>query len=103
MRGTLDNLVELSLLRNDPRQQRHVQLPAAVAEVIRQLREAARAASVEIVVAGELPPIEINAAAVELCLSNLVANAIKYSDPARKDSRVEISADQCEKPRTAGS
>ena len=96
MRGTLDNLVELSRLRNDPRQQRHVELPAAVAEVIRQLREAARAANVEIAVIGELPAVEVNAAAVELCLSNLVANAIKYSDPARQDRRVDISSEQCD-------
>src|SRR6476646_602061 len=68
MRGTLDNLVELSRLRSDPRQQRHIELPAAVAEVTRQLREAAKAENVEIRVAGELPPVEVNAAAVELCL-----------------------------------
>ena len=96
MRATLDNLVELSRLRNDPRQQRHVQLPAAVSEVVRQLREAARAERVEIRTVGVLPPVEVNAAAVELCLSNLVANAIKYSDPGKAERWVEISSDQCE-------
>lgn len=92
MRATLDNLVELSRLRNDPRQQRHVQLPAAVAEVTRQLREAAKAENVEIRVAGQLPAVEVNAAAVELCLSNLIANAIKYSDRAKEQRWVEISS-----------
>ena len=92
MRATLDNLVELSRLRTDPRQQRHVQLPAAVAEVTRQLREAAKSENVEIRVAGELPGVEVNAAAVELCLSNLVANAIKYSDPEKENRWVEISS-----------
>jgi len=96
MRATLENLVELSRLRNDPRQQRHVELPAAVTEVMRQLREAARAGNVEIRIAGELPNVEVNAAAVELCLSNLVANAIKYSDSGKPDRWVEISSEQCE-------
>ncbi|MDQ6717464.1 MAG: sensor histidine kinase [Gemmatimonadota bacterium] len=97
MRGTLDNLVELSRPRDDPRQQRHVELPAAVAEVIRQLRDAAKAESVEIRVCGELPAVEINAAAVELCLSNLIANAIKYADPVKAERWIEISSDWCDK------
>ena len=96
MRGTLDNLVELSRLRNDSRQQRHVELPAAVAEVIRQLRDTGRAENIEIRIAGELPNVEVNAAAVELCLSNFVVNAIKYSDPAKTDRWVEISSEQCD-------
>jgi signal transduction histidine kinase len=96
MRATLDNLVELSRLRNDPRQQRHVELPAAVAEVTRQLREAARAEGVEIRTVGVLPAVEVNAAAVELCLSNLIANAIKYSDPAKPEKWVEVSSEQCD-------
>ncbi|MBA3645205.1 MAG: sensor histidine kinase [Gemmatimonadaceae bacterium] len=100
MRATLDNLVELSRMRNDPQQQRHVQLPAAVAEVIRQLREAAKAENVEIRVAGELPPVEVNAAAVELCLSNLVANAIKYSDADKPDRWVEISSEMSGDPES---
>jgi signal transduction histidine kinase len=94
MSATLDNLVELSRLRTDPRQQRHVQLPAAVAEVTRQLREAAKSENVEIRVAGELPGVEVNAAAVELCLSNLIANAIKYSDREKENRWVEISAEE---------
>jgi signal transduction histidine kinase len=35
----------------------------------------------------------VSAAAFELCLSNLVANAIKYSDPAKDRSWVEIRAE----------
>jgi signal transduction histidine kinase len=96
MSGTIDNLVELARLRSDPRQQRHVGLPAAVTEVTRQLREAARAENVEIRIAGDLPPVEVNAAAVELCLSNLIANAIKYSDKSKAERWVEISSEQCD-------
>lgn len=96
MRVTLDNLVELARLRNDQRQQRHVELPAAVNEVLRQLREAAKSQNVEIRIAGELANVEVNAGAVELSLSNFVANAIKYSDRAKEERWIEISSEQCD-------
>jgi signal transduction histidine kinase len=92
MRATLDNLVELSRLEQDARQARHVALPEAAAEVVRQLREAARAKHVELRVGPDLPRVEVSAAAVELCLSNLVANAIKYSDPAKEKRWVDVIA-----------
>src|SRR5206468_8476587 len=84
VRGVLDNLAELSRLGTaDTRQQRHVALPAAAAQAARQLRDAARARGVEVRL-GNLPTIEVNAAAVELALANLLSNAIKYSDPAKE-------------------
>jgi signal transduction histidine kinase len=85
MRATIENLVALSRLEKDPRQHRHVRLPEATAESIRQLRERAQTALVDVQV-GDLPNVEVNAAAVELALNNLISNAIKYSDrtkPAR--------------------
>jgi two-component system OmpR family sensor kinase len=39
-----------------------------------------------------LPAIDVSAAAYELCLSNLLANAIKYSDPAKEKRWVEVRA-----------
>jgi signal transduction histidine kinase len=92
MKVSLENLVELSRLDEDARRSRHVSLPRAAAEVARQLREAARGRSVEIKLAADLPTVEVNAAAFELCLSNLVANAIKYSDSAKPKRWVEIGA-----------
>ena len=91
--GVLDNLAELARLgASDARQQRHVTLPAAVAEAARQLREAAKTRGVEVRI-GELPAIEVNAAAVELCLSNLLSNAIKYADQNKARRWVEVRAD----------
>ena len=58
----------------------------------RQLRESARAHGVEIRLPVDLPPIDVSAAAFELCLSNLLANAIKYSDPAKDKRWVEVRA-----------
>jgi signal transduction histidine kinase len=92
MKVALENLVELSRLDEDSRRSRHVALPSAVAEVARQHREAARGRGVEIRIAPDLPGVEVSAAAFELCLSNLVANAIKYSDPAKEKRWVEIRA-----------
>jgi signal transduction histidine kinase len=79
-------------LDEDARQSRHVALPNATAEVSRQLRESARAHGVEIRIPADLPSIDVSAAAFELCLSNLLANAIKYSDPAKEKRWVEVRA-----------
>jgi signal transduction histidine kinase len=92
MRMTLENLVELSRMDGDARQSRHIALPRAAAEVARQLRESARAHDVEIRLGADLAPVDVSAAAFELCLSNLLANAIKYSDPAKDKRWVEIRA-----------
>jgi signal transduction histidine kinase len=92
MKVTLENLVELSRFDENARQSRHVALPAAAAEVARQLRESARAHGVEIRLGTDLPPIDVSAAAFELCLSNLLANAIKYSDQKKDRRWVEVRA-----------
>ncbi|HEV7838230.1 MAG TPA: HAMP domain-containing sensor histidine kinase [Gemmatimonadaceae bacterium] len=92
MKATLENLVELSRVDEDARQSRHIALPQAAAEVARQLRESARAHGVEIRLPSELPTIDVSAAAFELCLSNLLANAIKYSDQSKDKRWVEVRA-----------
>ena len=92
MKVTLENLMELSRLDEDARQSRHIALPNAAAEVARQLRESARAHGVEIRLPSDLPTISVSAAAFELCLSNLLANAIKYSDPSKDKRWVEVRA-----------
>ena len=90
MRGVLDNLLVLTGVPVESRQQRHVHLPEAAQEAARQVRAAARARSVTIRIDPELPDVEVSAAAVELCLTNLLANAIKYSDPGAADRWVEV-------------
>jgi signal transduction histidine kinase len=89
MRDTLDNLIELSRLDADARHQRRVLLPRAVAEAARQLRDAARAARVAVRI-GDLPAVEVPAAAVELATTNYLSNAIKYADRAKPDRWVEV-------------
>lgn len=59
---------------------------------MRQLRTQAQAKGIDVRVADDLPPIEVDAAATELCLVNYISNAIKYSDPSKSERWVEISA-----------
>jgi signal transduction histidine kinase len=91
MRVALDNLLELTHLSGDSRQQRHIILPSAAAEVVRQLRELARSRGVRVRLDPELPPVEVNAAAVELCLMNYLSNALKYADDTKPERWVEIT------------
>lgn len=87
----LENLEALSRLESDARQQRNILLPQAAAEAVRQLRDQAQARGVEVRIADDMPAVEVNAAAVELCLANFVSNAIKYSDPAKEKRWVEVT------------
>jgi signal transduction histidine kinase len=89
----LENLTALARIDGERRRQRNIQLPEAVTEVFRQLRELARARGVQLRVKGELPPIEVNAAAVELCLSNYISNAVKYSDPDQPQRWAQVEAE----------
>ena len=91
MRSRLDALLDLTRLDTvDVRRQRHLKLPQAAFEVARSLRDAAEARGVTVRL-GNLPAVEVHAAAVELCLSNYVSNAIKYADPSKAERWVEIS------------
>ena len=92
MRLVLENLLELTQVRVAPRQQRHVRLPAAAAESVRQLRDAAERAGVRVRLLPALPEVEVNAAAVELCLTNYLANAIKYADPTSDGRWIAVGA-----------
>jgi signal transduction histidine kinase len=73
-----------------PSQQR-VDLTAVAGSVARQLEEMAAARGVAIRVAPSLPSIVADPARIELVLLNLVSNGIKYSDPAKSESFVEIA------------
>jgi len=90
LQRTLANLESLSRIETDSRLSRNVLLPQATAEAARQLRKPADAKGVEILIDDDLPPVEVDAAAVELCLVNYISNAIKYSDPAKQHRWVRI-------------
>ena len=93
MQRVIENLASLSRMESDSRQQRNVMLPQAAAEVVRQLRDAATLNDVEVVVDAQIPAVEVDAAAVELCLANYVSNAIKYSDKGKPNRWVRVTGE----------
>lgn len=94
MQDVLQDILALSRMDVSSRQQHNLLLPEVTAEAARQLREMAQTAGVEIRIAENLPQIEVDAAAVELCLVNYISNGIKYADPRKIERWVEISACQ---------
>lgn len=92
LQATLANLLDLSRIEGDARQHKNILVASAIAEAARQLRDAASAAGVTVLLREPFPDIEVNAAVVELCLTNYLSNAIKYSDPAKSDRYIEIVA-----------
>jgi signal transduction histidine kinase len=71
--------------------EQHIDVGLLVQEVARQLEEMAASRHVEIRIAPDLPTFEADPARLELVLLNLVANGIKYSDPQKPESFVEIA------------
>lgn len=90
MQEVLQNLLELSRMTVEGRRGRNVALPRVAAEVCRQLREMASSSNVALRME-DLPDVEVNAGALELCLANYVSNAIKYSDPEKPDRWVRVT------------
>jgi signal transduction histidine kinase len=58
---------------------------------VRQVREAAQSANIDIRIKPNMPAVEVSAAVIELCIKNYLSNAIKYADPAKSKRTVEIS------------
>lgn len=92
MQGVLEDLLTLSRTHGDGRKQHHVMLAAAVAESARQLRELAAQQGVQIRISDDMPPVEVDAAAVELCMANYLSNGIKYADPEKDERWVAVRA-----------
>jgi signal transduction histidine kinase len=92
IQGVLDDLLTLSRTEGGTRKQHNVLLTEAVAESARELREMAEAGRVDIRVADDIPGVEVDAAAVELCLINYMSNGIKYCDPDSTDRWVDVRA-----------
>ena len=92
LQQVLNNLESLSRIESESRQRRNVLLPQAVAECVRQLRDSAQLNGVDIRM-GDMPPVEVDAAAVELCVVNYLSNAIKYSDQAVGNRWAEVAAE----------
>ncbi|MEP6989670.1 MAG: sensor histidine kinase [bacterium] len=93
LQRVIENLVALSRIDSDARQQRNVLLPQAAAEVVRQLRDSAKLNGVHVHLDDAIPAVEVDAAAVELCLANYLSNAIKYADKGKPERWVRITGE----------
>ena len=91
LNGMIDRLAVISRMTPvDTAQSQRLDLGLVAREVARQLRDMADARAVEIRVVDPFPVVTVDVAALELVLINLVANAIKYAEPARAVRFVEI-------------
>jgi signal transduction histidine kinase len=68
-----------------------VELTTVASEVKRQLEEMAQGRRVDVRVDPNLPALVVDPARVELVLLNLASNAIKYCDPDKPQSFVEMA------------
>jgi signal transduction histidine kinase len=69
-----------------------VSVAAVARDVAGQLRDAAASRAIDVRVADDLPVLVVDVAQLEMILVNLLANAIKYSDPSKSERFVEIVA-----------
>ena len=92
MQSAVTNILAVGRSGVDVRQQKRISLRAAAGEAVRQVREAASAAKVDLRLSPDLPEAEVSAAGVELCLTNYLSNAIKYADSTRTECWAEVTA-----------
>jgi len=89
--GKLERLARLTRVTDkDSPIEQEVALSALAADVAKQLLDMATARDVVVSVADDLPRIVLDSGRAELVLINLVANAIKYSDPEKPARYVRV-------------
>lgn len=91
--GKLERLARLTRRQDTAPNEQFVDLSAVVDDVAEQLREMAEARGVGFEVDGPLPAFAADAGRVELVLMNLLANAVKYSDPGKTTRVIRIELD----------
>ena len=97
----LETLSRLQTPRPDMPDVQKTEVAALAREVARQLREMAEARRVEIRIAEPLPTLVIDMARLELILTNLMSNAIKYSDPEKPERFVAVEIAPSDDPTLA--
>lgn len=88
----LERVARLDAGADHPNLQK-VSVTTIAGEATRQLREMADARGVELRVADDMPSVIVDVGRLELALINLISNAIKYSDPAKTERQVAVSAE----------
>jgi signal transduction histidine kinase len=97
---SLETLRHSARVSGDTPSAQLIDLSELVGEVLRQLQDMAEVRGVVLRAAEDLPRLYIDTGRLELILINLIANAIKYSDPNKPERFVDITAamrqDGCE-------
>lgn len=96
--GKLERLARLTRRSHSAPNDQAVDLVATARDVTQQLADMADLRGVRIEVADDLPTLVTDAGRVELVLINLLANAVKYSDPEKPGRTVRISAEPGDVP-----
>jgi len=91
--GKLERLARLTKRPDNLPSEQNVDLAAVAHDCAGQLREMAAARDVALVIDDGLPSLAADAGRVELALINLLANAVKYSDPAKTSRTVHVEQD----------
>jgi signal transduction histidine kinase len=91
--GKLERLSRLTRRPDNAPNEQEVDLSALVHDVAGQLSDMADARGVTFDIATSLPAFAADAGRVELVFMNLLANAIKYSDPAKPSRVVRVEHD----------
>ncbi|MDP3719935.1 MAG: sensor histidine kinase [Acidobacteriota bacterium] len=89
--GKLERLARLTRASDDnlPTEQ-EVELSALAADVAKQLEDMATTRNVAVDISDDLPTLVLDSGRIELALINLIANAIKYSDPEKPERYVRV-------------
>ena len=86
----LERLARLTRRPETSPSEQRVDLGAVAQDVASQLSDMADARAVTIHVEKMLPVLVVDAGRVELVLMNLLANSVKYSDPAKRSRTVHV-------------
>jgi len=87
--GKLERLARLTRQEQAPNDQR-IDLVSVGRDVARQLSDMADVRGVRFEIADDLPVLTADVGRVELVLANLLANAVKYSDPGKIERVVRV-------------
>lgn len=91
--GKLERLARLTRTSEVAINEQTVNLASLAADVVRQLGDMADARGVRFEIADTLPTLLIDSGRAELVAMNLLANAVKYSDPDKSDRVVRVHLD----------
>jgi signal transduction histidine kinase len=92
IKGVADDVHALAIAQGseETAQGRRLSLRTLVEETLSEMQGMAAEKGVRIEPPDDVPDVQVDATRVELALINLVGNAVKYSDPAKRDRWVRL-------------